>query len=95
MKIAQEMEECWSGYAADQRVHIVKETFPMTIRGICRSCLGDVFEGTEEVEKLADCYHKCWREMEVRRKVRERERIGMKKKRERREKEDGRETNED
>ena len=57
----------------------MKETFPMTIRGICRSCLGDVFEGTEEVEKLADCYHKCWREMEVRRKGRERERIGMKK----------------
>ena len=79
VKIAQETEECWSGYAADQRVRIVKETFPMTIRGICRSCLGDVFEGTEEVEKLADCYHKCWREMEVRRKGRERERIGMKK----------------
>ena len=68
MKIAQETEDRWSGFAADEKVHIVKEAFPMTIRGICRSCLGDVFEGTEEVEKLADCYHKCWREMEVRRK---------------------------
>ena len=37
----------------------------MTIKGIARSCLGDVFEGREEVDKLADCYHKCWTEMEV------------------------------
>ena len=68
VKIAQETQDRWSGFAADQKVSIVKETFPMTIRGICRSCLGDVFEGAEEVEKLADCYYKCWGEMEVREK---------------------------
>ena len=59
------------GYAADQKVRLLKETFPMTIWGICRSCLGDVFEGAEEVERLTDCNHKCWREMEVREDDRE------------------------
>ena len=38
----------------------------MTIWGICRSCLGDVFEEAGEVERLAVCYQKCWKEMEVR-----------------------------
>ena len=37
----------------------------MTIKGIVRSCLGDVFESDEEVDKLAHSYHKCWNEMEV------------------------------
>ena len=37
----------------------------MTIKGIARSCLGDVFENREEVDKLAETYHKCWSEMEV------------------------------
>ena len=37
----------------------------MTIKGITRSCLGDVFERGDELDKLADSYHKCWSEMEV------------------------------
>jgi len=30
-----------------------------------------VFEGAEKVERLADCYQKCWKEMEVREDDRE------------------------
>jgi len=71
IRYLQDKEERWLGYAADQKVSLLKETFPMTIWGVCRSCLGDVFEGAEEVERLADCYHKCWREMEVREDDRE------------------------
>jgi len=67
----QDKEERWLGYAADKKVSLQKETLPMAIQGICRSCLGDVFEGAEEVEGLADCYHKCWREIEVREDDRE------------------------
>ena len=37
----------------------------MTIKGIARSCFGDVFESQEELDRLAECYHKCWLEMEV------------------------------
>ena len=43
----------------------MQEVFPMTIKGIARSCLGDVFESKDELEKLAESYHKCWRTMEV------------------------------
>ena len=37
----------------------------MTIKGIARSCLGDVFESGEELNRLAESYHKCWSEIEV------------------------------
>ena len=37
----------------------------MAIKGIARSCLGDVFESDEELDKLTHSYHKCWNEMEV------------------------------
>ena len=37
----------------------------MTIKGIARSCLGDVFDSHEELDKLTESYHKCWLEMEV------------------------------
>ena len=37
----------------------------MTIKGIARSCLGDVFDSHEELDKLTESYHKCWTEMEV------------------------------
>ena len=38
----------------------------MTIKGICCSCLGDVFESGDELDRLSESYHKCWSEMEVR-----------------------------
>ena len=37
----------------------------MTIKGICRSCFGDVFESDEKVNAYAELYHICWREEEV------------------------------
>ena len=37
----------------------------MTIKGIARSCLGDVFDSHKELDKLTESYHKCWLEMEV------------------------------
>ena len=37
----------------------------MTIKGIARSCLGDGFEDEEELRKLTESYHFCWRTMEV------------------------------
>ena len=42
-----------------------KETFNMTIKGITRCCLGNVFESNAEVDALAESYHTCWSEMEV------------------------------
>ena len=61
----QEKEAEWLKFTADQPVSLLKEVFRMTITGIIRSCLGDVFESREEVDKLADCYHKIWTEQEV------------------------------
>ena len=43
----------------------MKEVFPMTIKGICLTCLGDVFADDAELDRLSAAYHKCWREMEV------------------------------
>ena len=37
----------------------------MAIKGICRSCFGDVFESDEKVNAVAEQYHICWREEEV------------------------------
>ena len=65
LSLLQETEDQWLNYTADQPVSLLKEVFPMTIKGIARSCLGDVFESREEVDKLAESYHKCWSEMEV------------------------------
>ena len=61
----QEKEAEWLNLTADQPVSLLKEVFRMTITGIARSCLGDVFESRKEVDKLADCYHKIWTELEV------------------------------
>ena len=63
--LPQETESRWLSYSSDQPVSIVKEVFPMTIKGIARSCLGDVFDSHEELNKLTESYHKCWLEMEV------------------------------
>ena len=62
----QETEARWLAYSSDQPVSLMKEVFPMTIKGIAYSCLGDVFRSHEELEELAESYHKCWSEMEVR-----------------------------
>ena len=61
----QETENRWLNYSSDQPISIMKEVFPMTIKGIARSCLGDVFDSHEELDKLTESYHKCWTEMEV------------------------------
>ena len=39
--------------------------FQMTIKRIARSCLGDVFESKDELEKLAESYHIIWKTVEV------------------------------
>ena len=61
----QETEAQWLNFSSVQPISLLLEVFPMTIKGIARSCLGDVFENREEVDKLAETYHKCWSEMEV------------------------------
>ena len=65
LSLPQETENRWLNYSSDQPVSIVKEVFPMTIKGIARSCLGNVFDSHEELDKLTESYHKCWLEMEV------------------------------
>ena len=52
-------------FSSNQPVSLLKEVFPMTIKGIACSCLGDVFESREELDRLAESYHKCWSEVEV------------------------------
>ena len=37
----------------------------MTIKGITRTCLGEMFEEESELGVLAECYHECWDELEV------------------------------
>ena len=46
----------------------MKEIFPMTIKGVVRTCLGDVFEDQNELDQLSTAYHNCWKEMEVHQK---------------------------
>lgn len=43
----------------------MKEVYPLTLKGFTQTCLGDAFEDQGLVDKLADAYNKCWREMEV------------------------------
>ena len=61
----QETEAKWLSYSSDKPVALMKEVFPMTIKGICRSCFCDVFESGDELDRLSESYHKCWSEMEV------------------------------
>ena len=39
--------------------------FPMTIKGIARTCMGEFFDDQSEVERLSHTYRSCWKEMEV------------------------------
>ena len=52
-------------YSSSDHVAIMKDLFPMTMKGVAVTCLGDAFEDEEELDKLATAYHKCWREMEA------------------------------
>lgn len=55
----------WLNFSSSERVSVMKSVFPMTIKGICLTCLGDVFADEEELNRLSSSYHHCWREMEV------------------------------
>lgn len=57
LHIADEKAEGWSQLPPDQPCCLQDEFFPMTIKGIARTCLGDVFEGEEEVKHIATAYH--------------------------------------
>ena len=57
----QEAESQWSSYSSDQHMSLVKEAFPMTVKGFARACLGDIFENQSELDILAGAYHKCWK----------------------------------
>ena len=52
-------------YSSSDHLAIMKEVFPMTVKGISQTCLGDVFDNEDQLDKLSEAYHKCWREMEV------------------------------
>lgn len=52
-------------YSSSDHIPIMKDLFPMTMKGVAVTCLGDVFENEEELDKLSTAYHKCWREIEV------------------------------
>ena len=62
---SQETESKWMYYSSSDHLAIMKEVFPMTVKGISLTCLGDVFDNEDELDKLSVAYHKCWREMEV------------------------------
>ena len=40
-------------------------SFSMTIKGIARTCMGELFDDQSEVERLSHAFHSCWKEMEV------------------------------
>ncbi len=61
----QETETLWENLSSTEEVLIRKHAFPIAIKGITRSCLGDIFENDDELRRLTDAYHICWRTMEV------------------------------
>ena len=52
-------------HSPSDHLALMKEVFPMTVKGISLTCLGDVFEDEKEPDRLFTAYYKCWREMEV------------------------------
>ena len=52
-------------YSPSDHLALMKEGFPMTVKGVCLTCLGDVFEDEEEPDRLSSAFHACWGEMEV------------------------------
>ncbi len=61
----QETETLWENLSSTEEVLIRKHAFPIAIKGITRSCLGDIFENDDELRRLTDAYHIYWRTMEV------------------------------
>ena len=61
----QETEAVWENLSATEEVLIRLHAFPIAIKGITRSCLGDIFEDENELQTLTEAYHTCWRTMEV------------------------------
>ena len=57
ISIANETMEEWSSLSPDLPQSLQELLFPMTIKGIARTCLGDVFEGQEDVKEVAKAYH--------------------------------------
>ena len=57
INIANETLEAWSSLLPDQPQSLQDLFFPMTIKGIARTCLGNVFDGQEEVQEVARAYH--------------------------------------
>ncbi|XP_064390631.1 cytochrome P450 20A1-like [Halichondria panicea] len=64
VQIALETEVVWENLSSTEEVLIRKHAFPIAIKGITRSCLGDIFENDDELRRLTDAYHICWRTME-------------------------------
>ncbi len=60
----QETETHWLS-CEGQTLALTAEALKMSIKGITRSCLGDIFEDEKEVNSLSKNYRVCWREMEV------------------------------
>lgn len=57
LQIADETAEAWSQRHPNQPCILQEEFFPMTIKGITRTCLGDVCEGEEELKAISTAYH--------------------------------------
>ena len=53
-------------YSSSDHIALMREVFPMAIKGISLTCLGDFFRDESKLDHLSTAYHKCWREMEVR-----------------------------
>ena len=58
-------ESEWSNYSPSDKMGLSGAIFPMTIKGIARTCMGELFDDQSEVERLSHAYHSCWKEMEV------------------------------
>lgn len=65
MCFLQEAEKKWLKYSPSDHIPLMKEVFPLTIKGISRTCMGNVFTDDSELDQLSTAYHNCWREMEV------------------------------
>ncbi|XP_065913881.1 cytochrome P450 20A1-like isoform X2 [Dysidea avara] len=64
VKIATETANSWSQLGENDTVDLSDEFLSMTIKGITRTCYGNVYNNDEEVYNMTQIYYKLWNEIE-------------------------------
>jgi cytochrome P450 family 20 subfamily A len=65
-QIANETADNWSKLSPETEIDIQEVFFLMTIKGITRTCFGNVFNDDGEINRMSNSYHMIWNEMEQR-----------------------------